>query len=73
MADGDLTMLELWTADSLRIGSAEFYEHQNHVFGVHPVSHLTIVGRGSLEGGGSFELNAIEVDLDLMYVQIDFD
>jgi hypothetical protein len=72
-ADGDLTMLELRTAASLREGTATFYEEQNHVFGVHPVSHLTVVAQGTLAGGGTFELVAIEVGLELMHVQIDFE
>jgi hypothetical protein len=73
MADGDLTIGELLDVESLRMGIADFYEHQNHVFGVHPVSHLTIVGHGTLEDGSAFELRAVEVGLELKEITIDFE
>jgi hypothetical protein len=72
-ADGDLTIGELLDVESLRMGIADFYEHQNHVFGVHPVSHLTIVGQGTLEDGSAFELRAVEVGLELQQITIDFE
>ncbi|HZL87962.1 MAG TPA: hypothetical protein VFB96_06260 [Pirellulaceae bacterium] len=70
MADGELTILELASMESLQVGSAEFYREQNHIFGVHPVSHLTIAAHGSLEDGRSFQLQAVEVDFELVNVQI---
>jgi hypothetical protein len=72
-ADGDLTIGELLDVESLRMGVADFYEHQNHVFGVHPVSHLTVVGHGTLEDGSAFELRAVEVGLELKEITIDFE
>jgi hypothetical protein len=44
-ADGVLRFSELVAMDSLRIGSADFYQEQNHFYGHHPVSHLAIVAR----------------------------
>jgi hypothetical protein len=72
-ADGELTILELASLESLQIGSAEFYREQNHIFGVHPVSHLTIAARGSLEDGRTFQLQAVEVNWDLANVRIAFE
>lgn len=72
LADGVLTIVELAALDSLRIGSADFYQEQNHGFVLHPVSHLTLVARGNLDDGGLFHLRVVEVSLELMQVQIDF-
>ena len=71
-ADGELTIVELASLDSLRVGTAHFYHEQNHTDGVHPVSHLAVVARGTLEGGGSFDVRAVEVGLELEHVQISF-
>jgi hypothetical protein len=72
-ADGHLFIEELESMPSLRVGTATFFEEQNHVFGVHPVSHLAYVARGTLEGGGTFDVEAVEVGLELKSVQIDLD
>jgi len=72
-ADGDLTIVELMLMDSLRVGTASYYHEHNHTSGVHPVSHLTVVASGTLEGGGRFELRAVEVGYELQMVQINFD
>jgi hypothetical protein len=71
-ADGDLTVEELLGAESLVIGTATQYREVNHIYGVHPVSHLTYVASGTLEGGGTFDLQAVEVGLELQQVQIEF-
>ncbi len=71
-ADEVLTIGELAALPSLRVGTASFYQEQNHIFGAHPVSHLTIVAHGTLAGGGSFDLLAIEVALELVQVRIVF-
>ena len=73
MDDGELTIGELSSLPSLVIGTADFYHEQNHSFNTHEVSHLTVVASGTLEDGGFFELKAIEVGLELQYVQIDLD
>ena len=70
-ADGDLTVEELLGAESLLIGTATKYREVNHIYGVHPVSHLTDVASGTLEGGGTFDFRAVEVGLELQQVQID--
>jgi hypothetical protein len=70
-ADGDLTVEELLGAESLVIGTATQYREVNHIYGVHPVSHLTYVASGTLEGGGTFDLRAVEVELELRQVQIE--
>ncbi len=72
-ADDELTILELASLESLEIGSADFYHEQNHIFGIHPVSHLTVVARGTLEDGRSFALSAVEVALELVKVRIAFE
>jgi hypothetical protein len=69
--DGDLTVEELLGAESLVIGTATHYREVNHIHGVHPVSHLTYVASGTLEGGGTFDFRAVEVGLELKQVQID--
>src|SRR5687768_8643914 len=61
--DGTLLLDELLAMDSLRIGAAMELEEQNHVADVHPVSHLTVVASGTLEGGGTFDLRVVEVGL----------
>ena len=57
---------------SLRTGTASFYQEENHLYGVHPVSHLAVVARGKLSDGSSFDVRVIEVGLELKQVQIDF-
>jgi hypothetical protein len=69
-ADGGLTVDELLGAESLVVGTATQYREVNHIYGVHPVSHLTYVASGTLEGGGTFDLRAVEVGLELQQVQI---
>jgi hypothetical protein len=73
MADGALTIGELASLPSLRVGTATFYQEENHIYGVHPVSHLAVEARGKLAGGGSFKLKVVEVDLELKEVQIVFE
>jgi hypothetical protein len=72
-ADGELTILELASLDSLRIGTASFFQWQNHIYGLHPVSHATLVASGTLADGGSFDLVVIEVGLELVMVRIEFE
>jgi hypothetical protein len=71
--DGTLEMGELEDMESLVKGTADFYEEKNHVFGVHNVSHLAFVAEGTLDEGGTFQVEAVEVDLDLKQVRIDLD
>jgi hypothetical protein len=73
MADGELTILELLSLESLQIGSASFYHEQNHIFGLHEVSHLTVAALGMLEDGRLFQLQAVEVDLEIVIVRIAFE
>ncbi len=70
-ADGELTICELLLLDT-RIGTATFYQEQNHTTN-NPVSHLTVVATGPLEGGSTFTLMAVEVALELQVVRIQFD
>ncbi len=72
MLDGVLTIGELESLPSLLKGTARFYHEQNHFHGVHRVSHLAAVARGTLEDGRSFELQATEVRLGLPHVRIVF-
>lgn len=73
MGDGELTILELASLDSLLVGTASLYQYQNHIHDVHQVSHLTVVAQGTLEDGRSFQLSAVEVGLELEEVRIDFE
>jgi hypothetical protein len=73
MADGRLTIGELATLPSLRMGTATFYQEENHSYGVAEVSHLAVEARGTLAGGGSFKLKVVEVGLELKEVQIVFE
>ncbi len=72
MADGELTILELASLPSLRIGTASFYEEQLHWFPNHPRSFSSIVGRGTLADGGTFSFYAIEIQLEWHDVSIVF-
>jgi hypothetical protein len=72
-ADETLTKEELMDAQSLVVGYASRYGEENHLEGVHPVSHLTIVAGGDLEDGGIFTLRAVEVGLELKQVEIVFE
>src|SRR5262245_53037929 len=69
-ADGILTIGELSALPSLRTGTATRYYEQNHIVGIHPVSHLTIMAQGTLDDGGSFSLHGVEVGLELKEVDI---
>ena len=73
MADGELYILELATLPSLRIGTATLYAEELHYQPPHHVSHSTMVGAGTLEGGGSFAFYAIEIDLEYREVRIALD
>lgn len=72
VADLNLTLAELEALPSLRRGSASYYQEQNH-FANHQVSHLAAVARGTLEGGGRFRLQVVEVALGLPQVTIKFE
>jgi hypothetical protein len=72
IADGELTIVELASLGSRVVGTARFYNEQNHIFGLHQVSHYTMVASGTLDDGRSFDLLFVEVDLELVQVQIDF-
>jgi hypothetical protein len=71
-ADGLLTIFELASFDSLLKGTANFYQEQNHIFGLHQVSHYTMVASGTLDDGRSFNVLFVEVDLVFVQRQIDF-
>jgi hypothetical protein len=71
--DGALLVEELEAMDSLVVGTADVYTEINHVYGVHPVSHLTMVASGALEDGREFDVRAVERGLELVNVSIDFD
>lgn len=72
MADGVLTILELASLESLQVGTAESFEEQLHFGPPHPTSHSTVRASGTLEGGGSFQLLAIENDLEWTEVRFVF-
>ena len=72
MADGELTILELASLDSLITGTASTYEEQLHYQPPHRVSQSTVAARGTLEDGRSFEMLAIEVALEYELVRITF-
>ena len=71
-ADGELLIDELIALDPL-VGTATFFEEQNHVDGVHPVSHLVYLAQGTLEDGRAFDVRAVEVELELKHVQIELE
>jgi hypothetical protein len=71
-ADGELTIVELAALDSLLVGVAGFYQEQNHIYGLHPVSHYTMVASGTLANGRSFAVRFVEVDLVLLLTEIEF-
>ena len=73
LVDAELTIEELALCASLLIGTAGVYKEQNHVEGVHPASHLSVSASGALEGGGTFDLHFVEVGLELVRAQIDFE
>ncbi|HZN03054.1 MAG TPA: hypothetical protein VFD06_05655 [Candidatus Polarisedimenticolia bacterium] len=72
-ADRVVTIGELGALPSLQKGVAGFYNEQNHIFGVHQVSHFTLVARGALDDGRAFEVGVIEVDLELVRAIIEFE
>ena len=69
-ADGKLTIGELASFDSLQVGTADFYQEQNHIFGLHQVSHYALVASGKLSDGRLFNLLFVEVDLELLRAEI---
>lgn len=69
-ADGELTIGELSALDSLVTGSAGFYQEQNHIFGIHPVSHYTLVSSGMLHDGRSFDVRFVETNLRFLQTRI---
>jgi hypothetical protein len=72
ISDGDLRIGELASLSSLRRGLASVYEDQNHIFGIHPVSHFAFVARGRLDDGTAFDVRVVEVDLDLVRFDVRF-
>lgn len=72
MADDVLTMTEIEAMPSLQVGNANIYQEQSHTFFGHPVSHLSLQARGTLEDGRTFRLGASEVALGLIHVNIEF-
>lgn len=71
-SDGHLFIEELTALDPLA-GIATFFEERNHVAGVHQVSHLTTVARGTLEDGRKFDVEAVEHELEWVKVRIAID
>jgi hypothetical protein len=71
LADETLTFAELSALPSLLKGAAGFYQEQNH-YADHRVSHLAVDARGTLDDGRSFSLQAVEVQLQLIYASIEF-
>jgi len=74
IADGTLTVTELWTLPSLRIGTASFFQES-----LHPVEapagrgSLQIVAHGLLSNGTSFQLEVASPDQDsISSVKISF-
>ena len=72
-ADGALTIGELASQPSLLVGTANIYNEQNHIYRIHQVSHLALVARGTLQDARTFELQIVDVDLELVRVLIEFD
>jgi hypothetical protein len=62
IADGRLTVPELWTIPSLHIGSAGFYREGLRPAGVAQRSSLQIVAHGLLANGTSFQLHVAAVE-----------
>lgn len=71
-SDDILTIEELEDLDPLE-GTADLFQEQNHIYGVHKVSHLATVASGTLEDGRGFEVEAVEVDLELKLVRIELE
>src|SRR5262249_5590896 len=72
MADGEVTILELASLPSLRVGTATFYQEQLHYFPPAPRSSSEIRATGTLADGGSFSVRAIEIQLEWNNVSIVF-
>lgn len=70
--DHELTIAELLRLPSTRLGTASFYQEQNHIFGIHPVSHYAMVARGRLKDGRTFRVQFVEVDLVLIQTKVVF-
>ena len=71
--DGELTIAELEALPSLLTGLATFYEEQNHLFGIHPVSHYTLIASGALDDGRAFDVRFVETNLRFLQTRIAFD
>lgn len=71
IADDVLTISELAALPSLHVGAATFYHETLHPTGGAKQNKLTLVGSGSLTGGGEFFLQASEVEGELKNVRID--
>jgi hypothetical protein len=72
VGDRELTIGELEALASLRTGTADFYQEQNHIFGIHKVSHYTLVASGVLDEGGSFDVRFVESGLRFLQTHIGF-
>jgi hypothetical protein len=72
MSDGELTILELASLDSLIVGTASKFEEELHYQPPHQVGHSTFTARGMLADGRTFEVLAVEVDLEYELVRIEF-
>jgi hypothetical protein len=70
--DDELTIGELLDLPSTRVGTAAFYQEQNHLDRFHPVSHYAVVGRGKFDNGRSFYVQLVEVELELIQAKIVF-
>jgi hypothetical protein len=64
IADGTLTVSELWTLPSLRIGSASFFQETLHPLGAAQHGSLDIVAHGLLSNGSAFHLHVVSVEGD---------
>jgi hypothetical protein len=74
IADGTLTVSELWTIPSLRVGSAGFFQESLHPLGA-PAARgsLQIVAHGLLSNGAAFQLEVASPDQDsISIVKISF-
>lgn len=60
IAEGELTILELASLDSLRVGTATFEDARSHVGPPSVTDRRAIRARVTLDGGGSLELLAAE-------------
>ena len=72
-ADGDMTIGELSALESLVTGTTSFYQEQNHIFGIHPVSHYSLISSGMLDDGRSCDVFSVERNLRFLQTRIRLD